>query len=123
MCAAGRLSVPRSPELNRVAAELLPCALITPLDCYWEGSILQEPDDFVEPVNASDCLVNSPHGNDTDGITWGNIDFNILGECLLASPGSGFTVFLNAVCFLCVVGNFISLPRVVIGRCRYHWVC
>ena len=105
MCAAGRLGITRSPELNRVAAEAIPCVLITPLDCYWEGSILQEPDDFVEPVNASNCLVNSPHGNDTNGITWGNIDFNILRECLLNSTESGFTVFLSAVCFQCVIIN------------------
>ena len=102
MCAAGRLSIPQSPELNRVAAQAVPCVIITPLDCYWEGSILQEPDNFVPPVNTSACLQNSPHDDDSKGITWGNIDFDTLRECLLQSPESGFTVFLNAVCVLCI---------------------
>jgi len=101
VCAAGRLNIPTVPELNRVAAEAIPCVLLTPLDCYWEGSYLQQPDDFVEPVNLTACMVNSPHGNSREGITWGNIDFDILQTCLLveqATTGlSGLTPFINAV--------------------------
>ena len=100
LCTAGRLPVPQTPELDRVLDSLLPCVIITPLDCYWEGSILQEPDYYIAPVNVSACVTNNPNRNDSQGITWGNVDFAIMYECLLAgSAESGFTVYLNAVCF------------------------
>ena len=125
LCAAGRLNIPSVPELNRVAAEAAPCVLITPLDCYWEGSYLQQPDDFIEPVNLPACLVNSPHGNSSEGITWGNIDFEILRKCLLQEQEeSGLTPFINAVCLHSVgICKFMSLIPLDIDRCSTYWVC
>ena len=100
LCAAGRLNIPSVPELNRIAAEAIPCVLITPLDCYWEGSILQEPDDDIAPVDTSSCMQNSPTGDDSN-VTWGNIDFDILRQCLGANQSeSGFSIFLDAVCLV-----------------------
>ena len=100
LCAAGRLEIPQIPELTRIALAAVPCVLLSPLDCYWEGSILQEPDAFVAPVNIPSCLQNSPHGNDSIGVTWGNLDFGVLQECLLDNASiSGITPFLDLVCF------------------------
>lgn len=114
LCALGRLNVPTVPELNRVAAEAAPCVLLTPLDCYWEGSLLQEPDEPVLPVNTSNCSMNSPSGyvNDSDipaNITWGNVNFVILRQCLNASAESGYTAFVDGVRVLIVLLGFVGI--------------
>ena len=91
------------PELQRIADGAVPCLLLTPIDCFWEGSILQEPDDHVPPVNTPTCRnpFPSPSGLDENGmpanITWGNINFTILTECLLQFPLSGYTPFVDLV--------------------------
>ena len=92
--------MPSVMELQRIADNAIPCLLLTPIDCFWEGSILQEPDEPVPPVNIPTCQNPSPSGVD-DGmpadITWGNINFTILTECLLAFPPSGYTPFVDLV--------------------------
>ena len=103
LCAAGRLVVPGVPELQRIANDAVPCLILTPIDCYWEGSILQEPDKDVAPVDTSDCLANSPSGYDSDGepndVTWGNLNANTLIQCLMANvTESNLTPFVAAVC-------------------------
>ena len=94
--------MPSVMELQRIANDSVPCLLLTPIDCFWEGSILQEPDVSVRPVNISTCQNPSPSGVDDNGmpadITWGNINFTILTECLLAAfPLSRYTPFVDLV--------------------------
>lgn len=84
-------------ELDRVIREALPCIMLTPLDCYWEGSLLQAPDEPVDPIDEEGCLPpNSPTFNES--VTWGNLDFEKLSECLLNSPDSNYTFFVDQVC-------------------------
>lgn len=99
--------MPTVPELNRVAGSAIPCLLLTPVDCYWEGSILQEPDFDVLPVNTRTCTANSPSGTNDDGtapanVTWGNLNAPVLRQCL-TFPESGFTPFVNEVCIMCML--------------------
>ena len=99
--------MPSVPELHRVAKELTPCLILTPVDCYWEGSILQAPDIPINPVNTSTCLNDSPSGYSDDGTTpanvdWGNLNPDTLRQCL-TFPESGFTPFVNAVRILCML--------------------
>ena len=97
--------MPGVPELQRIAFGAVPCLIITPIDCFWEGSILQEPDAPVPPVNTSACQDPSPSGFDEYGmpanVTWGNLDFPILRQCLsrglLEMPTSGYTPFVDFV--------------------------
>ena len=98
MCAAGRYTI-GVPELDRLVTEAPPCVLITPLDCYWEGSLLQFPDNYIAPINIPACIVDNPIiGDVSQGITWGNLDFDILRSCLLANLTiSRFTPFIDLV--------------------------
>lgn len=99
--------MPTVPELQRIAFGAIPCLLLTPIDCFWEGSILQEPDTPVPPVAISTCRppYPSPSGvnNETglpENVTWGNLDFDVLTECLsdpTAMPPSGYTPFVDLV--------------------------
>ena len=101
LCAAGRLTVPGVQELQRIADGAIPCLILTPIDCFWEGSILQEPDTPVAPVNISTCQSPSPSGLDENGmpanVTWGNLNFPVLTDCLTAYPPSGYTPFVDLV--------------------------
>lgn len=103
LCVAGRLTT-GVEELDRVAGEAVPCLFLTPLDCYWEGSILQEPDDIVTEVDTSGCLPPNSPSND-ENVTWGNIDFEQLRMCLQNSPESGYTGFIDGVCKYSLVNN------------------
>ena len=103
LCAAGRLNVPTVPELQRIAEGAVPCVILTPIDCYWEGSLLQEPDEVVDPVDVSACMLDSPSGLDADGepnnITWGNLNFTTLRDCLGVDPReTNYTAFVDYVC-------------------------
>lgn len=103
VCARGKFSSPAVPELNRIATALAPCGIISPLDCYWEGSLLREPDVIIAPVNTKECLANSPTGYYAStgvprNVTWGNLNFDTLRECLGSNyTASGFSPFLNQV--------------------------
>ena len=102
VCFLGRFAVPHVPTLNRVAIELAPCIILTPLDCYWEGSILLDPyEEFrpVAPANDTACLQDSPTGINSTEMTWGNLDFSVLRRCLLNSSESGYTPWLDEVCY------------------------
>ena len=98
--------MPSVPELNRIAGSAVPCLLLTPIDCYWEGSILQEPDFDVAPVNTNTCITHSPSGYNNDDtpadVTWGNLNAPVLRQCLTFTE-SGFTPFVNAVCITCML--------------------
>ena len=93
ICAIARLSLPQVPELNRVAAGLAPCLFITPLDCYWEGSFLQEPDSPVVPVDIPTCERLAGGQN----LTWGNLIIDHLRACLFAGVPEQYTPFIDGV--------------------------
>ena len=100
VCAAGRLNLPFVPELKRVAAALPPCLFLTPIDCYWEGSILQDLHPPVPPVNTSVCKgENNPSGVNSTNVKWRNLNVSLLLECLKKSPESGYSPFVDQVCF------------------------
>lgn len=92
--------MPSVGELQRIADNAVPCLLLTPIDCFWEGSILQEPDEPVSPVTTRTCQEPSP-SDDVNGtaqnITWGNINFTTLTNCLSQYPPSNYTPFVNLV--------------------------
>jgi len=95
-CAIANLSIPQVPELHRVSGALAPCLFLTPVDCYWEGAILQEPDVVVEPINSSSPIcTNLANGQN---LTWENLDFDQLRACLSSDPSSGYTPFIDGVC-------------------------
>lgn len=111
LCGAGRLVVPSVPELQRVAFGVIPCLILTPVNCFWEGSILQEPDSDVSPVNIAACLRNSPSGYNKDGtpakVTWGNLRIDVLRKCLSENvTESRYTPFVDKVT-MCLVYWYI----------------
>jgi len=93
-CAIANLNIPQVPELHRVANALAPCLFLTPIDCYWEGAILQEPDADVEPIDSPTCE-NLANGQN---LTWENLDFDDVRACLSADPTTGYTPFIDGVC-------------------------
>ena len=109
VCAAGRYFT-GVPELDRLVREALPCVFITPLDCYWEGSLMQLPDNYVAPFSVTACIVDNPIiGDQSGGITWGNLDFDTLRSCLLANlTTSFFTPYIDLVC-INIVFTFSSI--------------
>ena len=122
VCAAGRYFT-GVPELDRLVTQAPPCVFITALDCYWEGSLLQFPDNYVAPINVTACIVDNPIiGDQSEGITWGNIDFDTVRSCLLANlTTSRFSPYIDLVCTNMVLTfSSISLHfiiTVVMGSC------
>lgn len=59
--------------LDRIFEHLNPCIIVTPLDCFWEGSLLHNPP---EPVAPPELCPNIPN------ITWSNLNVTDLVTCL-----------------------------------------
>ena len=53
------------------------CAIFTTLDCYWEGSIIQNPPDTVIVESPSYCQPEMPQY-----LNWSNFDYAQFIECL-----------------------------------------
>lgn len=127
LCGAGRLVVPSVPELQRVAFGAIPCLILTPIDCFWEGSILQEPDADVTPVNTAACLRDSPSGYYDDGVTpanvtWGNLQMDVLRSCLSENVAeSHYTPFIDKVCIV-YTGLYLTVAGCILCYIE-HRIC
>jgi hypothetical protein len=62
------------PLLDRLLSSLNPCLIVTPLDCFWEGSFLHQP---TEVVNITECGEYTWAAN----TTWSNVNVSQVLEC------------------------------------------
>ena len=68
------------PDFNRILNALRSCAVFSILECYWEGSILQNPPESVVVPRPSYCP-EMP-----ENLTWSNFNYTQFVECLENNP-------------------------------------
>ena len=76
LCAYGIIPT-EIPDFNRVINGLRVCAIFTTLDCYWEGSIIQNPPNSVLVESPPYCQPEMPQY-----LNWSNFDYAKFVECL-----------------------------------------
>ena len=69
------------PDFDRVINGLHTCAIFTTLDCYWEGSIIQNPPDSVVVESPSYCQPEMPQY-----LNWSNFNYTQFVQCLATHP-------------------------------------
>jgi len=68
------------PDFDRILNALHSCAVFSVLECYWEGSILQNPPESVVVPRPSYCP-EMP-----ENLTWSNFNYTQFVECLENNP-------------------------------------
>ncbi|PVD22694.1 hypothetical protein C0Q70_15950 [Pomacea canaliculata] len=83
ICYAANFPVVEDDFLDRMLADLMPCVIITPLDCFWEGSLLLGPD---YPVST---------GGIPEHLTWANLNPRGIVKSLLSDESKETVVNLG----------------------------
>ncbi|XP_065907538.1 protein patched homolog 1-like isoform X2 [Dysidea avara] len=68
------------PDFDRILNELHTCGMFTIVDCYWEGSLLQNPPESVVVPRPTYCP-EMP-----ENLTWSNFNYTQLTECMRNNP-------------------------------------
>jgi len=68
------------PDFDRIMKDLHTCVVFSVLECYWEGSILQNPPESVVVERPTYCP-EMP-----ENLTWSNFNYTQFIECLRNNP-------------------------------------
>jgi len=85
------------PDFDRIMNTLHTCAVFSPLECYWEGSILQNLPESIVVERPSYCP-DMP-----ESLTWSNFNYTQFIECLRNNPSDSN---YNPVFLQVLVENF-----------------
>ena len=64
------------PALDALLTGLNPCTVLTPLDCFWEGSFIHEPANTLT-FQKKECNLDWSHN-----VSWSNVNISEVMNCL-----------------------------------------